>query len=146
MKIETAPQRDDESLNDRPHRDPGTSIVNTFTAESSANIGDDAMIEIALHQNSRSEWWLERTLFRDVRVYEDIAPEEDDEDENDVDPEDRWAGEMEREWLSSPRVIAIAAIVPADAVPSAIGNVLLNAYECAGGYMGGGGDWSLAWD
>lgn len=141
MKIETAPNYEDTSLEDRPSKTLEAKFVNTYRGESSVNIGDNATIEIDLCRNSGQEWWLLRTVFEDVRVYKDFDPNMPD-----LELRDRWTGEWRRVWTSDTRVVAFTTDAPAGASPGDIGDALIEAYESAGGYTGDNSQWSQDWD
>jgi hypothetical protein len=141
MKIETAPQYEDTSLEDRPSKTLEAILVNTRRGESSVNIGDNAPIEIDLCRNSKQEWWLLRTVFEDERVYKDFDPNKPN-----LELRERWTGEMNRVWTSDTRVVAFTAEAPAGASPCDIGDALIEAYESAGGDTGDDSQWSQHWD
>ena len=147
MKIDTAPEDGDASLNDRPAKGRTVTTVNSYHSEYSVTIGDDGMIAFMLYSNTANEWWLDMYYFKDEIVYED----EDDASDNDPDAEDegehyeeRIVKEINHEMHSDPRTVAFTNDVPADAKPVDIGEALLEAYEQAGGYTGDGGDWTGA--
>ena len=97
MSIEPTPNRDDRLS--RTHK---ASIVDTYIAESSVTVGDDAMIEVSLHRNNASERWLRLAIDRDDRLTEDIDSNEDDVEENEVAREESWTGDLMWESLLGP--------------------------------------------
>ena len=139
MSIEPTPNRDDRLSG--THK---ASIVDTYIAESSVTVGDDAMIEVAPYRNIASERWLRRAIDRDDRVAEDIDSNKDDVEENEVAREEGWTDELMRKSLFGFREIAGALDAPATASVSDVGYALIHAYESSGGYKTDGGDWDLA--